>query len=56
MPTGEVMAAPTSPLGPGDTAPSFSLRRTFEENVALADLLAHGPVVVVFYVFDFGDV
>jgi peroxiredoxin len=48
--------AKTTPLGPGERAPSFTLRRTFDEDVALDDLLADGPVVVVFYVFDFGDV
>jgi hypothetical protein len=32
------------------------LRRTFEQDVALADLLERGPVVVAFYVFDFGDI
>lgn len=50
------MSAADAALGPGDQAPSFDLRRTFEENVALNELLADGPVVVVFYVFDFGDV
>lgn len=38
----------------GDAAPEFALRRTLEETVALGDLLARGPVLVVFYVFDFG--
>ncbi len=42
--------------GLGDRAPAFSLRRTFDEQVELAELLARGPVVVAFYVFDFGDV
>lgn len=46
----------TGPLGPGDRAPSFTLRRTFEDHVSLDHLLEQGPVVVVFYVFDFGDV
>lgn len=40
----------------GDPAPDFVLRRTFEEDVALADLLATGPVLLAFYVFDFGHV
>lgn len=43
-------------LAEGDLAPSFELRRTFDENVALEDLLAIGPVLLVFYVFDFGHV
>jgi len=38
----------------GELAPDFSLRRSFEDFVTLADLRRHGPVVVVFYVFDFG--
>jgi len=50
------MASSTATPGPGDPAPAFSLRRTFEQDVALADLLEGGPVVVAFYVFDFGDV
>ena len=45
----------TSP-GPGDRAPRFSLRRTLEETVDLDALLARGPVVLAFYVFDFGNV
>jgi peroxiredoxin len=44
----------TTPLGPGDRAPSFALRRTFEETVDLDDLLGSGPVLLAFYVFDFG--
>jgi hypothetical protein len=45
-----------SPLPVGATAPLFELRRSFHENVALGDLLERGPVAVVFYVFDFGDI
>jgi peroxiredoxin len=45
-----------SPLPVGATAPLFDLRRTFKENVALSDLLDRGPVAIVFYVFDFGDI
>lgn len=40
--------------GPGDRAPWFQLRRTFDETVSLSDLLAKGPCLLVFYVFDFG--
>jgi peroxiredoxin len=40
----------------GDLAPSFRLRQTFEQEVALADHLRQGPVVLAFYVFDFGNV
>lgn len=38
----------------GDSAPGFALRTTMDETVALGDLLARGPALVVFYVFDFG--
>lgn len=40
--------------GVGDPAPEFVLRRTFEESVALSDLLVGGPLLLAFYVFDFG--
>lgn len=40
----------------GDKAPAFTLRRTFEESVSLAGLTASGPVLLAFYVFDFGHV
>lgn len=40
--------------GVGDLAPDFTLRRTFEESVSLSDLLARGPLLLAFYVFDFG--
>ena len=46
---------PATALRPGDLAPVFTLRRTFEENVSLEDVLTRGPVVLAFYVFDFGD-
>ena len=49
-----MIASTTSP-GPGDRAARFSLRRTFEETVDLDTLLARGPVVLAFYVFDFGQ-
>jgi peroxiredoxin len=38
----------------GDRAPDFELRRTMDESLRLAGLLASGPVVLSFYVFDFG--
>ena len=44
------------PLTVGMPAPGFELRNTFTESVALDNLLEKGPVVVVFYVFDFGDI
>jgi peroxiredoxin len=40
----------------GERAPGFELRRSFEESVRLADLLSLGPVLVAFYVFDFGPI
>lgn len=43
--------------GVGDPAPPFRLRRTFEEKVSLEDLLEGGrPLLLAFYVFDFGSV
>ena len=43
--------------GVGDPAPSFRLRRTFEERVSLDELLEGGrPLLLAFYVFDFGSV
>ena len=50
------MPGPSSPVAVGDPAPDFTLRHTFDADVALAGLLGRGPVVVVFYVFDFGSV
>jgi peroxiredoxin len=43
-------------LDVGDLAPDFELRRTFEESVRLSTLTGRGPVLLVFYVFDFGHV
>lgn len=40
----------------GDRAPHFELRRTFEESLSLTDLLEKGPLLLAFYVFDFGPV
>ncbi len=42
--------------GNGDRAPDFTLRHTFTEQVTLADRWQRGPVVLAFYVFDFGFV
>lgn len=44
------------PLDVGERAPSFQLRRTFEEKVSLEDLLSTGPLLLAFYVFDYGGV
>jgi len=43
-----------APLRVGDSAPDFTLRRTFGESVSLAAMRERGPVLVHFYVFDFG--
>ena len=40
----------------GDKAPGFSLRQTFEKMVTLDELIAEGPLLLAFYVFDFGHV
>jgi len=40
----------------GALAPDFTLRRSFEESVSLSELMSRGPVVVAFYVFDFGNI
>ena len=45
-----------TPLAVGAIAPDFTLRHTFEKTVTLSDLLTRGPVVVAFYVFDFGNI
>lgn len=45
-----------TPLQPGDRAPDFALRHTFERTVGLSELIARGPAVLCFYVFDFGSV
>lgn len=51
-----VGASDRDPVAVGERAPDFNLRRTFEESVDLRGLLANGPVLLVFYVFDFGHV
>ncbi len=43
--------------GVGDAAPSFRLRKTFEEKISLEELLEGGrSLLLAFYVFDFGSV
>jgi peroxiredoxin len=44
------------PLDVGAQAPSFRLRKTFDQKLSLEDLLADGPLLLAFYVFDFGSV
>ena len=48
--------ARTAPIAPGETAPDFTLRQTFERDVSLSELVEDGPLVLAFYVFDFGSV
>lgn len=40
----------------GDRAPDFALPSSLGQPVALADYLARGPVVLAWYLFDFGRV
>jgi peroxiredoxin len=43
-------------LAVGDQAPLFTLPSSTGEPVSLAEHLAHGPVVLAWYLFDFGRV
>jgi peroxiredoxin len=43
-------------LGVGDRAPDFTLPSSTGQPVALAEALARGPVVLAWYLFDFGRV
>ena len=49
-------AGGTTGPGVGDPAPPFRLRKTFEEKVSLEELLERGPLLLAYYVFDFGSV
>jgi peroxiredoxin len=40
----------------GDRAPSFTLPSSAGEPVELSDYLSRGPVVLAWYLFDFGRV
>ena len=55
---GDNVTHSSTPPRPGisDRAPDFTLRHTFTERVTLADRWRRGPVVLAFYVFDFGPV
>jgi peroxiredoxin len=46
----------TPPLAVGDPAPRFTLPASTGESISLDDCLARGPVVLLWYVFDFGKV
>lgn len=40
----------------GDRAPGFTLRHTFDSKVNLQAACEAGPVLLAFYVFDFGSI
>ena len=40
----------------GEAAPDFTLPRSLDAALTLSECLAHGPVLLHFYVFDFGTV
>jgi peroxiredoxin len=40
----------------GDTAPDFTLEATTENQITLSGALSQGPVVLIFYRFDFGPI
>ena len=46
----------TPPIGVGEQAPRFTLPASTGDSVSLSDCLARGPVVLLWYVFDFGRV
>ncbi len=53
----KLLAMPVSRhLQLGDRAPDFALPSSLGQPVALADYLARGPVVLAWYLFDFGRV
>lgn len=48
--------APQTPLKVGDKAPLFTLPSTLGQPISLAEYLEKGPVVLAWYLFDFGRV
>jgi len=46
----------TPPVGVGDAAPRFSLPASTGDSISLDACLARGPVVLLWYVFDFGRI
>jgi hypothetical protein len=44
----------STPVQAGERAPDFRLRHTFTSTASLSERLAAGPVLLAFYVFDFG--
>jgi len=47
---------PSTRLAVGDRVPDFSLPSSMAQSVTLYDELARGPVVLAWYLFDFGSV
>ena len=43
-------------LAVGERAPGFDLPASSDQNVSLASVLGRGPVVLLWYVFDFGRI
>jgi peroxiredoxin len=43
-------------IGVGDQAPRFSLPASTGEIISLDDVLARGPAILLWYVFDFGRI
>jgi peroxiredoxin len=43
-------------IGVGDQAPRFSLPASTGETISLDSVLGPGPVVLLWYVFDFGRI
>jgi len=46
----------TPPVGVGDQAPEFTLPASNGEAVSLRQCVQQGPVVLLWYVFDFGRI
>jgi peroxiredoxin len=44
------------PVAVGDRAPDFDLPASTGKNVSLSSCLGRGPVVLLWYVFDFGRI
>jgi peroxiredoxin len=40
----------------GAAAPDFTLPRSLDATLTLSECFAHGPVLLHFYVFDFGTI
>jgi len=44
------------PLTVGERAPDFTLPSSIGQPIALAEYLERGPVVIAWYLFDFGRI